>query len=92
MTILWGIALLFLLPTDPVTAKGYTPREQYILSARLRENNAGMRNKTFKKEQLMELCFDVKFWLIFALAFLSMIANGPISAFVPIVSLSSECL
>ncbi|TDZ59662.1 putative transporter [Colletotrichum trifolii] len=36
-------------------------------------------------EQVGELALDMKFWLVFAIAFLCMIANGPISTFVPII-------
>jgi hypothetical protein len=38
-----------------------------------------------KKEQISELMTDIKFWIVFLVAFLSMIANGPISTFVPII-------
>ncbi|KAG5914542.1 hypothetical protein E4U42_000437, partial [Claviceps africana] len=85
LTIAWGIALLFLLPSDPIRARGLQPRERYILVARLRPNNAGVRNKHYKMSQVVELATDVKFWLIFAISFLCMIANGPISTFVPLI-------
>jgi|TARA_R110002003_G_scaffold112_11_gene9632 MFS family permease len=85
LTIVWGIALWWLLPPDPVRARGFNERQRYISVARLRSNNSGVRNTHFKKEQVLELLMDEKFWLMFAIAFLSMIANGPISTFVPII-------
>ncbi|KAH7357504.1 major facilitator superfamily domain-containing protein [Pyrenochaeta sp. MPI-SDFR-AT-0127] len=85
LTIVWGIALWWLLPPDPVRARGFNERQRYISVARLRSNNSGVRNTHFKKEQVIELLFDEKFWLMFAIAFLSMIANGPISTFIPII-------
>lgn len=85
LTIVWGIALFFVLPPDPVRAKGFNDRQRYILVARLRTNNSGVRNMHLKKEQISELMTDIKFWLVFLIAFLSMIANGPISTFVPII-------
>ncbi|PSN67421.1 MFS general substrate transporter [Corynespora cassiicola Philippines] len=85
ITILWGIALLWALPPDPVRAKGFSERERYIMVARLRTNNSGVRNTHIKKEQIWELLIDEKFWLMFSIAFLSMIANGPISTFTPII-------
>jgi hypothetical protein len=39
----------------------------------------------YKKGQVFELLGDLKFWLIFLTALLSMIANGPISTFIPII-------
>ncbi|KAJ9634499.1 hypothetical protein H2199_008956 [Coniosporium tulheliwenetii] len=85
LTIVWGILLLFILPPDPVRAKGFDERQRYILVARLRTNNSGVRNTHLKKDQIGELLIDIKFWIIFAIAFLSMIANGPISTFIPII-------
>ncbi|CRK20587.1 hypothetical protein BN1723_000400 [Verticillium longisporum] len=85
LTIVWGIALLFVLPPDPIRARGFDERERYLLVARLRTNNSGVRNKHYKLDQVAELATDVKFWIVFAMAFLCMIANGPISTFVPII-------
>lgn len=85
LTIVWGLLLFYVLPPDPIRAKGFGERERYILVARLRSNNSGVRNTHYKMEQVGELALDVKFWLVFAIAFLCMIANGPISTFVPII-------
>ncbi|TEA21380.1 putative transporter [Colletotrichum sidae] len=85
LTIAWGLLLYFLLPPDPIRARGFDGRERYILVARLRSNNSGVRNTHYKMEQVGELALDMKFWLVFAIAFLCMIANGPISTFVPII-------
>ncbi|TLD31823.1 hypothetical protein E2P81_ATG07313 [Venturia nashicola] len=85
MTILWGIVVFFVLPPDPVRAKGFDDRERYIMLARLRSNNAGVRNTHFKGKQVLELFLDLKFWLMFSMAFLCMVANGPVSTFGPII-------
>lgn len=85
LTIAWGICLCFLLPPDPIRAKGFSEREKYIMVARLRSNNTGVRNTHLKAGQVGELAIDIKFWLLFAIAFLCMIANGPISTFIPII-------
>lgn len=85
ITIIWGIILVFLLPSDPIRARGFNERQRYIAVARLRVNNSGVRNTHYKKGQVFELLGDGKFWLVFFIAFLSMIANGPISTFTPII-------
>ena len=48
-------------------------------------NNAGVRNTHFKINQALEVLIDPRAWLLFSYAFLTMIANGPISSFVPII-------
>ncbi|KAF3016764.1 hypothetical protein E8E14_006399 [Neopestalotiopsis sp. 37M] len=85
ITILWSFVILFLLPPDPTRAKRLSERERYIAVARMRTNNSGVRNTHFKKEQLAELLADIKFWLAFAMAFLLLVVNGPISTFTPII-------
>lgn len=85
LTMVWGVALLFVLPPDPIRVKGFNERERYIIVARVRSNNSGVRNMHFKGDQVTDLVTDVKFWLLFAVSLLSMIANGPISAFVPLI-------
>ncbi|KAK4495068.1 hypothetical protein PRZ48_013395 [Zasmidium cellare] len=85
LTTLWGILLLFVLPPDPVRAKGFDQRERYILVARLRVNNSGVRNTSFKSSQVKELLADVRFWLLFWAGMLCMIGNGAVSTFIPII-------
>ena len=83
ITIIWSAVIYFFMPPDPIRAKGFNERERYIAVARLRSNNSGVRNTHFKIAQLWELCLDIRFWLAFAMAFLLMIANGPVSTFIP---------
>ncbi|KAG8163035.1 hypothetical protein KVR01_007513 [Diaporthe batatas] len=80
MTIVWGFTLYFVLLPDPVRAKGFEERERYIMVARLRTNNSGVRNTHFKGSQAVELATDPKFWLMFSIAF-----QAPISTFTPII-------
>lgn len=85
ITVLWAFVILFYMPPDPIRMKGLTDRERYIAVARMRTNNAGVRNTHFKKEQVFETLVDPRFWLVFCMAFLMMIANGPVSTFIPIL-------
>lgn len=85
LTIVWGIAVWFVLPADPIAAKCLTPRERYIAVARIRSNNAGVRNINIKADQIIELLKDIKFWLCFTIAMLIFFINGPVSTFVPII-------
>lgn len=79
LSMFWGILVLFIMPPDPVRARGFNERERYIMVSRVRTNNSGVRNTHLKVEQILELFLDVKFWLMFSIAFLCMIANGKTS-------------
>lgn len=85
ITVLWSLVILFFLPPDPVRGRGFSERERYIAVARLRLNNTGVRNTHFKKAQAFEVFVDPRFWLVFLMAFCIMVANGPMSAFAPII-------
>lgn len=85
ITVLWSFVILFFMPPDPIRARGFSDRERYIAVARMKENNSGVRNTHFKIAQVWESLYDIKFWLIFSIAFLMMIANGPVSSFIPII-------
>jgi len=85
ITILWGIAIWLILPADPIRARGFDERQRYIAVARLRANNTGVRNTHFKKEQVLEALLDMKFWMAFSFSLFTMIANGPISTFMPTI-------
>jgi hypothetical protein len=86
VTTLWSVVIYFLLPADPVWAKGLTERERYFAVARMKTNNAGVRNTHFKTDHVWDAGTDLKFWMVFAMSFLLMIANGPVSLFTPIIS------
>lgn len=84
-TIVLGIATLFVLQPDPIRATFFCERERYILIARMRTNNSGIRNQTWKKDQVIELLCDLKFWLVFLMAAFGMVNNGAVSTFMPVV-------
>ena len=85
LTCLYSLLVLLFLRSDPVSAKGLTERERCIAVARLQSNNAGVRNTHIKWVQIREAAVDVRFWLVFAVSYLSMMTNGPASTFVPLI-------
>ncbi|EFQ27212.1 uncharacterized protein GLRG_01707 [Colletotrichum graminicola M1.001] len=85
ITIIQGLLLFIIPPPNPIRPKGFSEREQHISVARLRSNNSGVHNTHSKMERVSELGLDPRFWLAYAFTFLCIIANGPISTFVPII-------
>lgn len=85
LTIICGVLIYFVLPSDPIRAKGFNDRERFIAVSRMRTNNSGVRNTHFKGGQAIELLTDIKFWLIFFYALCGMFANAPISTFQAII-------
>ncbi|KAK2598689.1 hypothetical protein N8I77_012081 [Diaporthe amygdali] len=85
VTTLWGLLIPFILAADPISARSLTARERYIAVARIRSNNAGVRNTHLKPEQVKETLLDLKFWLCFFFTVFALIPNGPTSSFIPII-------
>lgn len=64
------------MPDSPVKAKFLTERQKAIHVERLRKDQIGIENKTFKKEQMIEALLDPKTWLMVLFQFFISIPNG----------------
>ena len=71
----------FFLPDSPVTAKVLSIDEKRMAVERLRENQTGVENKTFKWVQVKEWAGDYKTYLFFLIGLVANIPNGGISNF-----------
>jgi MFS family permease len=84
-TAFWGVALWWLFPDTPQQAKGFTDEERLLLMERVRGNNAGAEDKTFKPYQVVEALKDYQLWAIFVLSMVSCTGSGAVTTFAPIV-------
>jgi len=75
-----GISVLIWLPDSPATAHFLTPREKLIALERVRDNQTGTRNRTFKWYQAREAFLDVKTWALVLLVFMSCVPNGALAS------------
>ncbi|KAH9950247.1 MFS general substrate transporter [Amylocystis lapponica] len=76
ITIAVAVLFWFFFPDSPTDAYFLTPEERVIAVARIRVNQAGVENKHFKKEQLIEAFKDPKTWLFFFFAAISNVTNS----------------
>ncbi|KAF9255327.1 MFS general substrate transporter [Marasmius fiardii PR-910] len=75
LTLICAILFWFLFPDSPTNAWFLTMRERALAIKRIKkENQTGVENKHFKKEQMIEALTDPKTWLF---AFFSAISNVP---------------
>ncbi|SMR54054.1 unnamed protein product [Zymoseptoria tritici ST99CH_3D1] len=82
---IWGVVIAVFLPDSPVTAKGLSAREKRVAVERLREDQTGVENKTFKSYQVWEAFKDYKLYLFFLLGTVCNCPNGGISNFGTII-------
>ncbi|GFZ46001.1 hypothetical protein JCM24511_03735 [Saitozyma sp. JCM 24511] len=81
----WSITLLALIPNTHASAWWLTREERLISVARLRHNQTGIANRSYKKDQFVECLLDPKTWTFFLIGFLGAIPNGGISNFSTLV-------
>ncbi|KAJ7907544.1 major facilitator superfamily domain-containing protein [Mycena leptocephala] len=76
MTFVIAVAFWFLFPDSPTTAWFLTPDERAKAVLRLKVNQTGVENKSFKKEQMIEALKDPKTWLFASYALFTQIPNS----------------
>ncbi|KAH9906068.1 putative allantoate permease [Xylariomycetidae sp. FL2044] len=81
ISLVWSVILGIFLPDNLPRAKFLNEREKAITVERLRADQTGIENKTFKKEQVIEAFKDPKTWLMFAFNIFVSIPNGGLSNF-----------
>ncbi|KAF4611626.1 hypothetical protein D9613_003985 [Agrocybe pediades] len=76
LTLITSITFWFFFPDSPTNAWFLTRAERSIAVRRLKENQTGVENKTFKKEQMIEALLDPKTWLFALFSALDNVPNS----------------
>lgn len=63
LTLIIAICFFFMFPDSPTTAWFLTPEERVLAVQRISENQTGVENKRWKREQFIEALTDPKTWL-----------------------------
>lgn len=85
VSIIWGIIVLLFLPDLPSTAKFLTPRERIVAVERVAANRQGIKNRHFKKYQVVQTIRDPKTWILFILAVGAQVPNAALTSFTSII-------
>ncbi|EMD64804.1 hypothetical protein COCSADRAFT_87801 [Bipolaris sorokiniana ND90Pr] len=80
VTIAVGITVVFLLPDNPMSSR-LTPSEKVWAITRLRSNQTGIENTTFKPYQVLECFKDPQTWLLSLITISSNVPNGAVSSY-----------
>ena len=54
----WGIFVLVYMPDSPMRASCFSEEDKKLMVERVRDNQTGLQNKTFRKEQVVEALTD----------------------------------
>lgn len=85
MTLFWAGVLLWFLPDTPSTARWLTPEQREKAVDRIRSNQTGIKNNTFKWDQAFEALTDIKVWLLVLYQLANSIPNGAYTTFSSLV-------
>ncbi|KAL9714471.1 hypothetical protein Ac2012v2_002786 [Leucoagaricus gongylophorus] len=85
ITIVVGMISFLMFPDNPTKCKFLSDGEKIIAVKRLRANNQGVENKSFRMSQAFEMITDLKSWCWMALMFLMAIPAGGIGTFGPLI-------
>ncbi|RDW62394.1 MFS allantoate transporter [Coleophoma cylindrospora] len=77
----WGFLMFFFLAESPVSASWLSKSEKKMAVERLRGNQTGVKNITFKTYQLVEALTDPKTWFLFMFGVSTQVVNGAVSNF-----------
>ncbi len=80
-TVVIGILIGLLMPDSPMTARRLSRKEKIRAIERLRSNQTGISNTTFKREQLWETLGDYRSWLIAAIIIAGNVPTGATGAY-----------
>jgi MFS transporter, ACS family, allantoate permease len=64
LAIIVGVCVLIWLPDSPVDARFLTKEERIAALERVRDDQTGVENKKWKKDQIVEAVCDIRTWLI----------------------------
>ncbi|EIN07050.1 MFS general substrate transporter [Punctularia strigosozonata HHB-11173 SS5] len=76
LTIITSVLFWFFFPDSPTNAHFLTPDERVMAIERIKSNQAGVENKKFKREQMIEAFTDPKTWLFALFAAIENITNS----------------
>lgn len=58
LSVLWGIFVLCYMPDSPMRAKCFSEEDKKLMVERVRQNQTGLQNKVFRREQVFEAFMD----------------------------------
>ena len=76
ITVVTAVLYWFLFPDSPTNAWFLTPEERVKAVIRIKENQTGVENKTFKRDQMIEALKDPKTWLFALFTILADVPNS----------------
>ncbi|TDZ33599.1 putative transporter [Colletotrichum spinosum] len=88
ISVFFGLFVLVWMPDSPMRAKCFTEDEKRDMIERVRDNQTGIQNKKFKREQAVEALKDPQIWGYALVALCTTLPTSGLGAFANIIIMS----
>ncbi|RYP55885.1 hypothetical protein DL769_010029 [Monosporascus sp. CRB-8-3] len=85
ISVLFGLFVLWYMPDSPMRAHCYSEDDKRLMVERVRDNQTGIQNRKFKKEQVWDALTDPQTWCYAAIQFLTTLPTSGLGAFANII-------
>ncbi|KAF3355278.1 hypothetical protein VdG1_04239 [Verticillium dahliae VDG1] len=85
ISVVFGLWVGFWMPDSPMRAHCFTEAEKHEMVERVRDNQTGIQNKTFKRHQFFEGLTDPQVWGYCGIAFCTTLPTSGLGAFANII-------
>jgi MFS family permease len=85
ISFLWGLFVLYWLPDSPMRAKCFSEEDKKLMVERVRSNQTGLQNKTFRAYQLKEALLDPQTYCYMLIQICTTLPTSGLGAFYQII-------
>lgn len=85
ISVIFGIFVVWYMPDSPMRAKCFSEDDKRLMIERVRDNQTGIQNRTFKKEQVIDAFTDPQTWCYAAIQFCTTLPTSGLGAFANII-------
>ncbi|UPL00084.1 hypothetical protein LCI18_011018 [Fusarium solani-melongenae] len=85
VSLIFGIFVGWWMPDSPMRAKCFSEEDKRLMIERVRDNQTGIQNKTFKKEQAIEALKDPQTWCYAGIQFCTTFPTSGLGAFANVI-------
>ena len=82
---IWGLFVLYWLPDSPMRAKCFTEEDKRLMVERVRSNQTGLQNKTFRSYQLKEALTDPQTYCYMLIQICTTLPTSGLGAFYNVI-------
>ncbi|ORY55613.1 major facilitator superfamily transporter [Pseudomassariella vexata] len=85
VSIFFGLFVLWWMPDSPMRAKCFSEEDKHLMVERVRDNQTGMQNRTFKKEQVYDALTDPQTWCYAGIQLCTTLPTSGLGSFANII-------